>query len=330
MSTNFQRLKSGQPWRVNEPTARAIIESAEWWNGHKTDGTPRGPLTPIDSPFRFRLEEDLASCGSALADVLVRDSQGNEAVFCTLTLTDVGAVAASLLFDIDSGGQLFIRAGTCGYGAYFHDALSYEPLCFRDCCQEGSSSSHSESEHSHSEHSHSEHSHSEHSHSEHSHSEHSKSEHSSSKSTAIVPATWSPSGYTKLFVAEMPEVRFDDVLCAQVAKGSSTLIPIDPRFVEVCEKGTIEVCGAVPDLPVAIGASISSPLPPGEGQGEGLFVRICAGGRGKGTVNVTLRLTGIRRGFKHLRFPDATREQFLANEHFYRMSQPKHRVLTEK
>ena len=33
---------------------------------------------------------------------------------------------------------------------------------------------------------------------------------SSSKSTAIVPCSWNETGYVALFIAEMPEVRFDD------------------------------------------------------------------------------------------------------------------------
>ena len=37
MTASFQRLRAGQPWRVNEPTARAIIESAEYWARHSRD-----------------------------------------------------------------------------------------------------------------------------------------------------------------------------------------------------------------------------------------------------------------------------------------------------
>ena len=37
MPSNFQRLKSGQHFRVNEPTARSIIEVAEDWSRHNRD-----------------------------------------------------------------------------------------------------------------------------------------------------------------------------------------------------------------------------------------------------------------------------------------------------
>ena len=78
------------------------------------------------------------------------------------------------------------------------------------------------------------------------------------KSTAIVPASWSPTGYTALFIAEMPEVRFDDVMTASVID-SESLLEIDPKYLEVCEPGSVRVCGCVPDLPVLVGATVADP-----------------------------------------------------------------------
>jgi len=90
-------------------------------------------------------------------------------------------------------------------------------------------------------------------------------------------------------------------------------VPIDPRYIEVCERDSIKVCGCVPDKPVMVGAAveggavlleIAQPIPPRE-------------------VEVTLRLTGIRKGFAGLRFPDRTKEEFEANEAFIKSAQPK-------
>jgi hypothetical protein len=132
----------------------------------------------------------------------------------------------------------------------------------------------------------------------------------SEKSTAIVPASWSPTGYSALFIHEMPEVRFDDVLTAIV--DDETLIAIDPRFLEVCEPGTVQVCGCVPDLPVPVGAAV-----------ENDAVRVRLGARGSDqSVNLVIRLTGIRKGFSSQRFPNRTEEQFLANEAFIRSAYP--------
>ena len=123
--------------------------------------------------------------------------------------------------------------------------------------------------------------------------------------------SWSPTGYTALFIHEMPEVRFDDVLTATVAD-DETLISIDPRFLEVCEPGSVQVCGCVPDLPIPVGAAV-----------ENDAVRVRLGARGDDeSVNLVIRLTGIRMGFGSQRFPNRTEEQFLANEEFIRSAYP--------
>lgn len=126
-----------------------------------------------------------------------------------------------------------------------------------------------------------------------------------------MPATWSPTGYTALFIAEMPEVRFDDVMMATVTD-SETLLAIDPKYLEVCEPDSVRVCGCVPDFPVLVGATVA------DGQ-----VRVRLGARDDDQpVTLTVRLTGIRKGFHRHRFPDRTEEQFLANEAFIRSAYP--------
>ena len=133
----------------------------------------------------------------------------------------------------------------------------------------------------------------------------------SDKSTAIVPASWSSTGYTALFIAEMPEVRFDDVMTATVVE-DETLLPIDRQFLEVCEPNCVQVCACVPDLPVAVGAVV-----------EDDSVRVRLGYRGGDqSVNLVIRLTGVRKGFHSQRFPDRTEAQFLANEAFIRSAYP--------
>jgi hypothetical protein len=133
----------------------------------------------------------------------------------------------------------------------------------------------------------------------------------SDKSTAIVPASWSPTGYTALFIAEMPEVRFDDVMTATVVE-DETLLPIDRRFLEVCEPNCLQVCGCVPDLPIPVGAVV-----------ENDTIRVRLGARSdEQSVNLVIRLTGIRKGFRSQRFPNRTEEQFLANEAFIRSAYP--------
>jgi hypothetical protein len=133
----------------------------------------------------------------------------------------------------------------------------------------------------------------------------------SDKSTAIVPASWSPSGYTALFIAECPEVRFDDVMAVTVPQ-RNTCIRIDQKFLEVCEPGTVLVCGCVPDIPVLVGATVQ----------DGRVCLRFAEERPEQSVRLGIRLTGIRKGFRHHRFPNRTHKQFEANERFIRSAYP--------
>jgi hypothetical protein len=122
-----------------------------------------------------------------------------------------------------------------------------------------------------------------------------------------VPASWSPTGYTALFIAECPEVRFDDVVVARIPK-LNTRLWIDPKFLEVCEPGSVQVCGCVPDVPVLMGAAVS---------GDAVRLQFAEQDESQ-VVQVVVRLTGIRKGFAGHRFPDRTRAQFEANERFIR------------
>jgi hypothetical protein len=133
----------------------------------------------------------------------------------------------------------------------------------------------------------------------------------SEKSTAIVPASWTPGGYTALFVEESPEVRFDDVIEVSVRQ-DYCCVPIDPRFIEVCEKGSVRVCGCVPDRPVLVGAAV---------EGDAVAIQFDKR-RPKSSVRLVLRLTGVRRGFAGLRFPSRSKRQFLANERFINSAYP--------
>ena len=92
-----------------------------------------------------------------------------------------------------------------------------------------------------------------------------------------------------------------------------SIIPIDPRFVEVCEPDSIVVCGCVPDQAVPIGASV---------RGDLVIVRVAAPWVTQWPIRVTLRLTGVRAGFAGWRFPDRTQAEFDANEAFLKMAKP--------
>jgi hypothetical protein len=118
-----------------------------------------------------------------------------------------------------------------------------------------------------------------------------------------------------LFVLEAPEVRFDDVFTVTCTE-PETLIEIDPKFVEVCEVGSLQVCGCVPNLPVLVGATVL------DNQVQIRLPSPATVAAEPEPVSVVVRLTGIRKGFKGHRFPDRDREQFIANEAFIRSAYP--------
>jgi len=139
----------------------------------------------------------------------------------------------------------------------------------------------------------------------------SQSSQSSAKTTAIVPATWSKTGYAALFIAECPEVRFDDVATLTLPRKNCS-IAIDPKFLEVCEPNSVQVCGCITDQPVTIGACVKN----------GKIVVRFGRQSPKKAVRAVIRLTGIRKGFAGHRFPNRTRNQFEANEKFINSAYP--------
>lgn len=146
----------------------------------------------------------------------------------------------------------------------------------------------------------------------------------SDKSTAIVPASWTPGGYTALFTLEAPEVRFDDVITVTMA-GRVVAVPIDPKYVEVCHEGSITISGAVPDEPVIVGAKVINTQTAGSDGDDGKavpHVLIKLGQVPFTPVTVSIRLTAIRKGFAGHRFPNRTREQFVHNERFIQSAYP--------
>jgi hypothetical protein len=141
---------------------------------------------------------------------------------------------------------------------------------------------------------------------------------SSSKSTCIVhvPRWFHTSGYAALFIMESPEVRFEDFTKVEIT-GRITRVPVDPKYVVVCEPGTLNVRSVQGKRPASYGAWI----------GYDGYLYIDSGRLWRlkrGEVNVSI--TGIRRGFAHssnpsdpfynTRFPARTIEQFYDNEKF--------------
>jgi hypothetical protein len=130
---------------------------------------------------------------------------------------------------------------------------------------------------------------------------------------AIVPmplpqAEGTPPEYMGLICAEMPEVRFEDVLVVPIPTETPTMLQLDPLFVGACEPDSIQVVGLVPTTPVVLGAAVLNGY---------LMVE-----RAEDTDNmiygdVVVRVSGIRKGRDGVRFPRFSENEFEKNTQFW-------------
>ena len=120
---------------------------------------------------------------------------------------------------------------------------------------------------------------------------------------AIVPCQ---RDFVALFCVESPEVRFEDVVRVPVT-GPVTRTAIDPRFIEVCEPGSIDVISVTSPLPALVGAAVEGPE---------IVVRVA----GDLPPYVVVTLSGIRSGSRNIRFPRKTRDQMQRNNAFWSSS----------
>lgn len=113
----------------------------------------------------------------------------------------------------------------------------------------------------------------------------------------------------------MPNVRFDDVIKFRNIKQEYQELEVDPRYLEVCEAGTVDVVSVVPSEPVVVGAEFEN----------GRISLKFADPDPNLSVSVTIRLSAIRKGFgdqTRFRFPNRTERQFIANEEFLNSAYP--------
>jgi hypothetical protein len=125
-----------------------------------------------------------------------------------------------------------------------------------------------------------------------------------------VPASWTEDGYTALFTMESPGVDFSDVMYVRLPR-RDTALDLDPRFLEVCQRDSVACVGVQPTHPVLVGAEVVGPV-----------VQLRFAEQSDEQVGLAISLRGIRRGFAGVRFPNRTREQFVANERFLKSAYP--------
>lgn len=110
--------------------------------------------------------------------------------------------------------------------------------------------------------------------------------------------------YVALYCVESPEVRFDDFIRTKLTSTEAT-IPIDPIYLRVCDDFSITPIGYSAEEPVTLGVQVDSHQ-----------VRIKVPHGTKLPLNVTIHLTGIRRGMSG-RFIRHTKEDMVKNTKFW-------------
>lgn len=138
----------------------------------------------------------------------------------------------------------------------------------------------------------------------------------SDKSTAIVPASWSSTGFVSMFVREDPIPMFQDRMIVTV-NTRTRMVQIDPRFIELSEPGTLEVQGKPSTiLPTSIGAVV-----------DGAYLRLRFTWLARllyrrEKIRLVIDFSAVRKGMADKRYKERTREQFDANEAFIKSAYP--------
>ena len=131
----------------------------------------------------------------------------------------------------------------------------------------------------------------------------------SAKNPAVLPASWTRGGYTEVYTEESDRVWLNHRMRIVVTNGVAD-VPIDFRYLEICEPKTIECWGDTVDCACDRSVNVF---------GESIRVRVST----LEPVTVRVFLSGIRRGFINDQFPDRDRSYFEANEAFLKQRMPK-------
>lgn len=111
-----------------------------------------------------------------------------------------------------------------------------------------------------------------------------------------------------LFCSEMPTPYFMDYVEVTLPPGEIKVdVPIDEKFVTVCEPGSLRCTAYTADLPIPVGTAVKSGYLRVRRRSED-----CAD-----AVTVLATVSGVRRGRRGLRFPNFSQEQMERNNAFW-------------
>ncbi len=111
-----------------------------------------------------------------------------------------------------------------------------------------------------------------------------------------------------LFCSEMPTPYFMDYVEATLPPGETKIdVPIDEKFMRVCEPGSVRCTAYTADLPIPVGTVVKSG-----------YLRVRRRSEDcTDAVTVLATVSGVRRGRRGLRFPNFSQEQMERNNAFW-------------
>ena len=126
---------------------------------------------------------------------------------------------------------------------------------------------------------------------------------------AIVPVG---EDYLGLFCTEMPESRFEDIVEVTIpAYAYDAQISLDPSYLATCEEESVKIVSVVTSRPVLVGAEINW---------SDCAIMVTLGTSLAEELRVTMKVSGIRKGFRDNRFPRFSQEEMKANNAFWSSS----------
>jgi len=119
---------------------------------------------------------------------------------------------------------------------------------------------------------------------------------------AVVPSIYND--FVELYCVEAPEVRFEDVVSVKTDGNLTLEHEIDPEFVFVCEPNSIKAVGHTTTEPALCGIKIKDN-------------KIIITFSGSIPEEITIKLSGLRKGHLETRFGKRSEAEMLHNNNFW-------------
>ena len=107
----------------------------------------------------------------------------------------------------------------------------------------------------------------------------------------------------------MPEVRFDDIVSIKTNGRLNIIEKIEPVYYSVCEKNTIKAVSYTCSEPALCGVKIEQ---------DNIIIKFSE--HYPVPDELIIKLSAIRKGFKHVRLLRKTKEQMIKNNEFWMQS----------